>query len=384
MKKLIRITTVPISLEKLLENQARFFKKYYSVTLVSAQKEQLEALAKEQGVTYFPLEMTRKITLLQDLRCLLQIVRFLRKEKPHIVHSHTPKAGIIGMLAAFIARVPVRMHTVAGLPLMEAKGIKKRILYAVERLTYRCATHVYPNSKGLMDFIQKKHLAEKTPLQIIGKGSSNGIDTGHFNADSISDQELIKCQKKWTIAQDDFVFLFIGRLVGDKGINELVSAFEQLSNKLPKVKLLLVGPQEPILDPLAKSTIKAIDQNPSIISTGYQQDVRPFLKMAQVFVFPSYREGFPNVVLQAGAMGVPCIVSDINGCNEIIEDEVNGFVVPPKQVQPLTKKMQSLYEDAEKRNTFIQRTQTLIATNFERAQYWKLLLAEYQLREKDV
>ena len=384
MKKLIRITTVPISLEKLLENQARFFKKYYSVTLVSAQKEQLEVLAKEQGVAYFPLEMTRKITPLQDLRCLLQLVRFLRKEKPHIVHSHTPKAGIIGMLAAFIARVPVRMHTVAGLPLMEAKGIKKRILYAVERLTYRCATHVYPNSKGLMDFIQKKHLAEKTPLQIIGKGSSNGIDTGHFNADSISDQELIKCQKKWAIAQDDFVFLFIGRLVGDKGINELVAAFEQLSSKFPKAKLLLVGSQEPTLDPLAKSTLKAIDQNPSIILTGYQQDVRPFLKRAQVFVFPSYREGFPNVVLQAGAMGVPCIVSDINGCNEIIEDEVNGFVVPPKQVQPLTKKMQSLYEDAEKRNTFIQRTQTLIATNFERAQYWKLLLAEYQLREKDV
>ena len=384
MKKLIRITTVPISLEKLLENQARFFKKYYSVTLVSAQKEQLEALAKEQGVAYFPLEMTRKITPLQDLRCLLQLVRFLRKEKPHIVHSHTPKAGIIGMLAAFIARVPVRMHTVAGLPLMEAKGIKKRILYAVERLTNRCATHVYPNSKGLMDFIQKKHLAEKTPLQIIGKGSSNGIDTGHFNADSISDQELIKCQKKWTIAQDDFVFLFIGRLVGDKGINELVAAFEQLSSKFPKAKLLLVGSQEPTLDPLAKSTLKAIDQNPSIILTGYQQDVRPFLKMAQVFVFPSYREGFPNVVLQAGAMGVPCIVSDINGCNEIIEDEINGFLVPPKQIQPLVEKMQFFYKDAEKRTIFIERTQTLIATNFERAQYWELLLAEYKLREENV
>ena len=384
MKKLIRITTVPISLEKLLENQARFFKKYYSVTLVSAQKEQLEALAKEQGVAYFPLEMTRKITPLQDLRCLLQLVRFLRKEKPHIVHSHTPKAGIIGMLAAFIARVPVRMHTIAGLPLMEVKGIKKRILYAVERLTYRYATHVYPNSKGLMDFIQEKHLAEKTPLQIIGKGSSNGIDTGHFNANSISDQELIKCQKKWTIAQDDFVFLFIGRLVGDKGINELVVAFEQFSSKLPKVKLFLVGPQEPTLDPLAKSTLKAIDQNPSIILTGYQQDVRPFLKMAQVFVFPSYREGFPNVVLQAGAMGVPCIVSDINGCNEIIEDEINGFVVPPKQIQPLVEKMQFLYKDAEKRTIFIERTQTLIATNFERAQYWELLLAEYKRREENV
>ena len=384
MKKLIRITTVPISLEKLLENQARFFKTHYAVTLVSAQKDELEALAKDQGVAFFPLQITRKITPLQDLRCLLQLVRFLQKEKPHIVHSHTPKAGIIGMLAAFIARVPVRMHTVAGLPLMEAKGMKKRILYAVERLTYRCATHVYPNSKGLMDFTQKKHLAEKTPLQIIGKGSSNGIDTGHFNANSISDQELIKCQKKWTIAQDDFVFLFIGRLVGDKGINELVAAFEQLSSKLPKAKLLLVGPQETTLDPLAKSTMNAIDQNPRIISTGYQQDVRPFLKSAQVFVFPSYREGFPNVVLQAGAMGVPCIVSDINGCNEIIEDEVNGFLVPPKQIQPLVEKMQFLYKDAEKRTIFIERTQTLIATNFERAQYWELLLAEYKRREENV
>ena len=384
MKKLIRITTVPISLEKLLENQARFFKTHYAVTLVSAQKDELEALAKDQGVAFFPLQITRKITPLQDLRCLLQLVRFLRKEKPHIVHSHTPKAGIIGMLAAFIARVPVRMHTVAGLPLMESKGIKKRILYAVERLTYRCATHVYPNSKGLMDFIQKKHLAKKTPLKIIGKGSSNGIDTGHFNANSISDQELIKCQKKWTIAQDDFVFLFIGRLVGDKGVNELVAAFEQLSSKLPKTKLLLVGPQETTLDPLAKSTMNAIDQNPRIISTGYQQDVRPFLKSAQVFVFPSYREGFPNALLQAGAMGVPCIVSDINGCNEIIEDEVNGFLVPPKQIQPLVEKMQFLYKDAEKLTIFIERTQTLISTNFERAQYWELLLAEYKLREENV
>jgi glycosyltransferase involved in cell wall biosynthesis len=384
VKKLIRITTVPISLEKLLENQARFFKKYYSVTLVSAQKEQLAQLAKEQGVAYFPLEMTRKITPLQDLRCLIQLIRFLREEKPHIIHSHTPKAGIIGMLAAFIARIPVRMHTVAGLPLMEAKGLKKRILYALERLTYRCATHVYPNSEGLMDFIQEKKLAGNTPLKRLGRGSSNGIDVDYFNPDLISAKRQDELRKQWKIGHDDFVFLFIGRLVGDKGVNELVAAFEQLANKIPAVKLLLVGPQEPTLDPLDQVTITAIDKNPNILSTGYQKDVRPFLKMAQVFVFPSYREGFPNVVLQAGAMGVACIVSDINGCNEIIEDEVNGFVVPPKQVQPLTKKMQSLYEDAEKRNTFIQRTQTLIATNFERAQYWKLLLAEYQLREKDV
>jgi len=384
VKKLVRITTVPISLEKLLENQARFFKTYYSVTLVSSQKEQLQKLAKEQGVNHFSLEMTRKITPLHDLRCLLQLIRFLRKEKPHIVHSHTPKAGIVGMLAAFIAGVPLRMHTVAGLPLMEAKGLKKSILYVVERLTYRCATHVYPNARGLMDFIQEKKLAGKIPLKCIGNGSSNGIDLTYFNPERVSKEQEMSFREKWNISKDDFVFLFIGRLVGDKGVNELVAAFEQLANKIPNAKLLLVGPQEPTLDPLKQVTIASIEKNQKIVSTAYQQDVRPFLKMAQVFVFPSYREGFPNVVLQAGAMGIPCIVSDINGCNEIIENEVNGLIVAPKSMQPLSEKMYSLYKDPKKRATFIDRTKERIATDFERTHYWKLLLAEYKLLEKNV
>ena len=282
--------------------------------------------------------MTRKITPLQDLSCLIRLIRFFREEKPHIVHSHTPKAGIIGMLAAYFTRVPIRMHTVAGLPLMEEKGVKKRILKTVERLTYRCATHVYPNSKGLLNFIKEKSLVDKTPIKCIGKGSSNGIDTAYFNPDLISQERHNELRKQWKIGHDDFVFLFIGRLVGDKGINELVAAFEQLANKIPTAKLVLVGPQEPLLDPLSKDTINSINHNPNIILTGYQQDVRPFFKMAQAFVFPSYREGFPNVVLQAGAMRVPCIVSDINGCNEIIENEVNGLVVPPKQIQALVEK----------------------------------------------
>jgi len=384
VKKLVRITTVPISLEKLLENQARFFKTYYSVTLVSSQKEQLQKLAKEQGVNHFSLEMTRKITPLHDLRCLLQLIRFLRKEKPHIVHSHTPKAGIVGMLAAFIAGVPLRMHTVAGLPLMEAKGLKKSILYVVERLTYRCATHVYPNARGLMDFIQEKKLAGKIPLKCIGNGSSNGIDLTYFNPERVSKEQEMSFREKWNISKDDFVFLFIGRLVGDKGVNELVAAFEQLANKIPNAKLLLVGPQEPTLDPLKEVTITSIEKNQKIVSTAYQQDVRPFLKMAQVFVFPSYREGFPNVVLQAGAMGIPCIVSDINGCNEIIDNEVNGLIVPPKSIQPLSEKMYSLYKDPKKRATFIDRTKERIATDFERTHYWKLLLEEYKLLEKNV
>ena len=384
MKKLVRITTVPISLEKLLENQAFFLKSHYKVTLISAQKDQLEAVAKEQGVAFFPVKMTRKITPLQDLRCLFDLIRFFRREKPHIVHSHTPKAGIIGMLAAYIAGVPIRMHTVAGLPLMEAKGLKRKILNAVERLTYRCATHVYPNSKGLLTFIKEKNLVDKTPIKCIGKGSSNGIDTTYFNPDLISQERNNVLRKQWKIGHNDFVFLFIGRLVGDKGIDELVTAFEQLANKIPAIKLVLVGPQEPLLDPLSKGTLNSINHNPRIISTGFQQDVRPFFKLAQAFVFPSYREGFPNVVLQAGAMRVPCIVSDINGCNEIIENEVNGLVVPPKQIQPLAEKMELLYNDSAKRSVFIERTYNAVVNNFERAHYWTLLLAEYKALEQNV
>ena len=181
MKKLIRITTIPLSIEKLLENQPSFFSKYFDVTLVSSHKEKLLEIANEQGVKCFPLEMTRKITPLQDLRSLVQLVRFLRKEQPHYVHSHTPKAGIIGMLAAYIARVPVRMHTVAGLPLMEATGVKRWVLNTVERITYFCSTHVYPNSKGLQDFIVQNKYCPPQKLKVIGGGSSNGIDTSYFD-----------------------------------------------------------------------------------------------------------------------------------------------------------------------------------------------------------
>lgn len=384
MKKLVRITTVPISLEKLLEDQGRFFKNHYDITYVAADAPKLKAIAEQQGVKHFPLDMTRKITPLKDLRCLLRLYRFLRRDQPFIVHTHTPKAGIIGMLAAYIARVPIRMHTVAGLPLMEASGLKRIILYTVERITYRCATHVYPNSKGLMEFIKKEKLAGETPLHCIGEGSSNGIDMDYFNPDNISSIEVKAKQNSWGISSDDFIFLFIGRLVSDKGINELVGAFEEVSGRISNAKLVLVGQQEPTLDPLNKTTLKAIEENPNIISTGFQQDVRAFLKMAQVFVFPSYREGFPNVVLQAGAMGVPSIVSDINGCNEIITNQINGQVIPVKDQKALQENMCFLYENPTIRESYVAKTKRIIANDFERKQYWELLLQEYQLREKNV
>ena len=384
MQKLVRITTIPISIEKLLENQPRFFSEYFNITLVSSDEERLAKVASDQGVQYFPLEITRKITPLQDLRCLVRLVRFLRQEKPHFVHSHTPKAGIIGMLAAYIAGVPVRMHTLAGLPLMESTGVKRWVLNTVERITYFCSTNVYPNSKGLETFILQNKFCIPKKTKVLGSGSSNGIDTSYFDPEQVTQAQQVALKSELSIEPKDFVFCFVGRLVKDKGVNELIDAFIQISKKHLNVKLLIVGHTEADLDPLLPKTLHNIEFNERIIEVGFQKDIRPYLAIADLFIFPSYREGFPNVILQANAMGVPCIVSDINGCNELIKQGENGLIVPAKNTKILKEQMELLLENPSQLKASKAEIRNFIRLNFEREVFWELLLKEYKALEKNV
>ena len=381
MKKIVRITTVPLSLEKLLEKQLRFMSNYYEVIAVSSDGERLRKVGIAEGVRTHEVGLTRKITPLQDLKAVWQLYRFLKKEKPFMVHSHTPKAGIVGMLAAKLAGVPHRLHTVAGLPLLETTGIKRTILTAVERLTYSCATKVYPNSKGLQQIILQGKFCNASKLNVIGEGSSNGIDTEHFSRKSISKAEIESLKAKLNITQDDFVFVFVGRIVGDKGINELVNAFDKISSETSNVKLLLVGPYEEDLDPLSELTLKRIRENENILSLGYQQEVRLFLAVSHCLVFPSYREGFPNVVMQAGAMELPGIVTDINGCNEIISHEKNGLIVPVKSVEALYLALHRILSDKELYLRLQQHAREAITSRFEQNVIWEALLTEYQKLE---
>ncbi|MCB0470377.1 MAG: glycosyltransferase family 4 protein, partial [Flavobacteriaceae bacterium] len=330
-RKIIRITTVPGSLKGLLKGQLKFMSQYYEMIGVSSyHKEILEGLAEDEGVRVVPVNMTRQITPIRDLIALRQLYKLLKKEKPFIVHTHTPKAGTLGMIAAKLARVPHRFHTVAGMPLLESKGSKRKMLNFVEKLTYSCATKVYPNSKGLLEIIIDQKFCEASKLKVIGEGSSNGIDTSYFDPYLFTEKDNSLLKESLGIENDDYVFIFIGRLVADKGINELVSAFNKLSSSNEKAKLLLVGTFEEELDPLKPETRQIIDQNKRILSVGWQEDVRPFLAISNMLTFPSYREGFPNVVMQAGAMGLYSIVTDINGCNEIIIEGENGTIIPVK------------------------------------------------------
>ncbi len=383
MKKLIRITTVPISFKVLLKGQLRFMASNgFDVKGVSSEGEELREVRENEGVVMEAINMSRKITPFQDFKSLWKMWNFLRKEKPQIVHTHTPKAGIIGMLAARLAGVPHRLHTVAGLPLMEATGIKRKILNFVEKLTYSSATRVYPNSKGLYDFILQNNFTQSNKLKIIANGSSNGINTTFFSPAQVSEIEKVALREKLNIQPDDFVFVFVGRIVSDKGINELIKAFSQLqaaeNNEQIGIKLLLVGGLESDLDPLNPKTLAEINQNKDIISVGFQQDVRPFFAISDALAFPSYREGFPNVVMQAGAMGLPSIVSDINGCNEIIVEGENGLIIPSKNVEKLKEKMLTLAKDKNLYIKLKENSRRMIENRYEQSVVWKALLEEYE------
>jgi len=371
---------VPLSLKILLKGQHRFMSEHFDVIGVSSPGKELDEVKKDEEIDVIAIDMSRKITPIKDIKSLWSTYRFLRKEKPQIVHTHTPKAGIVGMLAARMAGVPHRLHTVAGLPLMEVTGMKRQVLDLVEKLTYASATQVYPNSKGLSDYIIEHKYADKYKLKVIGNGSSNGIDTSFFSPEHVSEDQKTFLKNELKIENTDFVFVFVGRLVGDKGINELIKAFSALNKQenQQRSKLLLVGPLEQELDPLYPDTLNEIENNPDIVSVGFQKDVRPYFAISDVLVFPSYREGFPNVVMQAGAMELPSIVSDINGCNEIIVENENGVIVPVKDSESLREEMEKMISDKDYYQTLKKNARPMIEDRFEQSVIWNAILSEYK------
>jgi glycosyltransferase involved in cell wall biosynthesis len=381
-KKLVRITTVPLSLDKILDGQLAFMNNHYEVIAVSSEKEYLIRCAKNEGVRFKHIEMTRKITPIKDFISLIKLISFLKKERPLIIHSHTPKAGILAMLASKITNIPIRLHTVAGLPLMEEKGSKKKLLELIEKLTYSFSTFVFTNSNGLYKYIIENNYVSKNKLKVIGNGSSNGVDINYFSPTSVSVKEKEKLKLSLGILENDFTFVFVGRIVADKGINELINAFDTISFQNNAIKLLLVGEQESHLDPLNENTLKLISSNKNIIKTGFQKDIRPFLAVSDALVFPSYREGFPNVIMQAGAMELPVIATNINGCNEIIVNEKNGVLIELKNNGAIVKAMVRLIEDEAFYKNLKSNARSMIVSRFERKVICEKILYEYKEMEK--
>ena len=373
-KKCIRISTIPLSLDVLLQGQLRMLSEHYEVVGVSSPGEELDKVAQREGIRTIAVPMERKISPFKDLVSLFRLIRLFHREKPWMVHSLTPKAGLLAMTAAWICRVPVRIHMFTGLVFPTTTGLKQKILMATDSITCACATNVLPEGKGVKKDLEHFRITSK-PLQIIGNGNINGIDLEYFDRTP----EVLELAEKYR-KEEVVTFCFVGRIVRDKGMNELVAAFQRLHQAYPNTRLVLVGPFEEKLDPVLPETRQVIEQHAAIEWMGWQNDIRPFLAASEVFVFPSYREGFPNVVLQAGAMGLPSIVTDINGSSEIITEGVNGSIIPSQDEEALYKAMEKLL-DTEVRRKLAQQARPQIANRYERKALWKELLKFYRSLE---
>ncbi|WP_164469652.1 glycosyltransferase family 4 protein [Aliarcobacter cryaerophilus] len=373
MKKLIIITTVPMSLATLVKGQAKYLSTYFDVKLVTSFSEKNQKISKAEGVELKSIDMTRQITIIKDLKALIELYKYFKNQKPDIVYTFTPKAGLLGMMASFLSRVPVRIHNVVGMPLMEATGKKFILLKFIERLTYFFSTNLFCNSFGLKKFINDN--LTKKDVKVIAQGSINGVDTEFFkNIKTLDEQEFIR--DKFKIDKKDFVITFVGRIVKDKGINELIEAFINLSKKHNNLKLLLVGDYEEHLNPIKKENKILIDSLDSIITVGFQSDIRDFLSITDLFVLPSYREGLPNSLIEAGSFGIPLLATNINGCNEIIDDGITGILVEKKSAKKLEEGIDKLLEDKELYNSIKLKVRDRIIEKYEQKYFWNELKNE--------
>lgn len=372
-KKLIRLTAHSVTLA-LLKGQIGFLQQEMDVIIVAKDTGNLRQLAESEGVQYRDVDMHREISPINDLISLYRLIKLFRKEKPDIVHANTPKGALLGLLAAKIASVPKRIYNVNGLRFETTTGNLRRLLIMMEKIACACANKVIPQSNGVAEVLKKERIT-KNPLKVILNGSGNGVDVNYFDP---TQQEIKMEASKIRNGFDGIVFVFVGRLVGDKGVNELVVAFDKLNKEYDNVRLYLIGIREEKLDPIKEETSKIIEKNLNIFEFGHQSDVRPYLAASDIFVLPSYREGFPNVVLEASSMGLPCIVSDVNGATDAIQDGVNGLIIPKRNSEALYHAMRQLKNDKSQRESMASLARSIVYERFDKRNVWQATLEMYK------
>ena len=371
--KFLIITTIPLSLG-FFRGQIQVLKSTFKIELVSSAGILLDSICRDEAVKGHVIEMRREISFFNDLKSLVKLIKLFLRLKPSVIHGSTPKAGLLSMIAGWLAKVPNRIYYVHGLRYQGSKGFKNKILKNMERLSCLFATQVFVVSKGVKQTLIADKITKKQ-IAIIGNGSVNGIDVEYFSSNNSAVPDF---KQAYNLEPDNFIFGFVGRLVKDKGINELVQAFLKVNTNYPKTKLLVVGDFDTGINPIDSKVKDEIYANINILNVGFQQDIRPFLKMMHVFVFPSYREGFGVSLMEAAAMGVPAISSDIIGCNEIIINELNGLLIPPKSTSDLVNAMIRFIEDTDFLNKTASMSRKHVIQLYEQQKLWQETLEAYK------
>lgn len=342
----------------------------YEMVAVTSPGDELDELKNVDGFHCIEVPMERHISIVKDMKSLWNMIKVLRKEKPYMIHSMTPKAGMVCMMAGWLTGVPLRIHTFTGLVWPTSTGLKRKILMATDWLTCACATHIIPEGHGVLDDLKNGGITKK-PLRVLGYGNVRGVDLDRFNP------------KRFACVEKDervFTFIFVGRIVADKGVNELVEAFAKLHEEYVNTRLVLVGKYEENLDPVRQETLERIKANPAIDACGpkYGDELLVEFLKSDCHVLPSYREGFPNTPMEAGALGLPNIVTDINGAREIVVDGENGLIVPPRTVQPLYEAMKRMVTDTTMREKMKKNARPMIESRFEKSFVQDCLINYYK------
>lgn len=360
-KKLFRCCTADVSMG-FIKEMIPYLKNKYELRLLSSPGENLSRLSEQYGLKAYGVQMERHISPFKDMISLFNLIRVFAVERPDMVHSITPKAGLLCMMAAWITRVPIRIHTFTGLVWPTSTGMKRRLLMLTDKLTCQCASHIIPEGKGVMNDLKNGGITKK-PMKVLGFGNIKGVDMDRLNRERYIDRSTeIKAEYGMNSC---FSFLFVGRIVKDKGIEELVEAFDRLQKKYLNVKLLLIGRDDN--DPISETTRSLIASNAGILLLGpkFDDDLFAHYVASDCFVLPSYREGFPNAVMEAGALGLPSIVTDINGSREIIVHGKNGLIVPSKNVSALFNAMEQMLVDKESTEYMASKARNLISSRFD-------------------
>lgn len=372
--KIIRATTVPQSLNVFCKGMLRELSEKYEVIGLSSPGEALDEVATRENVRTIAVPMERHISLLKDLRSLVRIIRVFQNEKPDMIHSMTPKAGLLCMMAGWITNVPIRVHTFTGLVWPTSSGLKKRILMFTDKLTCACATHIIPEGEGVKNDLISGKITKK-PLKVLGYGNVMGVDMERFSRRP----EVIEMANQLR-DENKFTFVFVGRLVKDKGINELCKAYERIHNQYPNTRCWLIGPYEDNLDPISAESRRLIEESENgleALGRKSGDELLAYYVAADCFVMPSYREGFPNTVMEAGALGLPSIVTDINGSREIIKEGINGMIVPPQNEDRLYQAMAVMITSNLDRKKMADNARKMISDRFEQSYVRKCLYEFY-------
>ena len=369
--KIIRASTIPLSLNVFCKGELKSLNQKYEVLALSSPGEDLEEVSTREGVRTIAVPMKRRISLVCDLIALFRMIIVIARERPYMVHSMTPKAGLLCMISAWVNRVPVRVHTFTGLVFPTTTGIMRRVLMVTDAITCFCATHVIPEGEGVKNDLLRNGITKK-PLRVLGYGNGRGIDMEYYSKLRVNGDRLK--------VKEVFTFLFVGRIVGDKGVNELCHAFLRVHDKNPQTRLWLVGEYEEFLDPISDVTKSLIENNQSgieAVGVKHDDELLAYYAAADCFVMPSYREGFPNTVLEAGAMELPSIVTDINGSREIIIEGQNGIIIPSRNEDALYTAMLKMMNHTEEHKAMAGRARQMIADRFEQGFVRKCLFDFY-------